>query len=54
MPLTGGRVRSESGQESTQTDLTPGGCYFREAVAQHDVFNDGKDELIFVEVELKP
>jgi len=41
----------ESGKE-TLADLTSGAAYFRPAGVEHDVFNGGDRELIFVEVEL--
>ena len=33
------------------SDLSPGVAYFRPAEIEHDVFNGGEEELIFVEIE---
>jgi len=41
----------EGGKESL-ADLASGAAYFRHAGVEHDVFNGGDRELIFVEVEL--
>ncbi|MEC4016325.1 cupin domain-containing protein [Streptomyces sp. H27-D2] len=53
VPLTAGRMRIESGDDSTLSTLAPGSSYFREAGAAHNVTNDGQQELIFTEIELK-
>ena len=51
VPVTGGRMRIlESGKELF-ADLESGVAYFRSAGVEHDVFNGGDKELIFVEVE---
>ena len=34
--------------------LAAGDSYYRDAGVEHNVINDSDDELIFVEVELKP
>ena len=41
----------EAGAESV-ADLAAGVSYFRPAGVEHDVFNGGEEELIFVEIEL--
>lgn len=52
VPVTGGRMRIlESGKEQLAA-LTSGVAYYRPAGVEHDVFNGGEQELIFVEVEL--
>lgn len=52
VPVTGGRMRIlEAGKEHL-ADLTSGVAYYRPAGVEHDVFNGGEQELIFVEVEL--
>lgn len=33
-------------------DLAPGMSYFRPAGVEHDVFNGGETELVFVDIEL--
>jgi hypothetical protein len=40
----------ESGRESF-ADISSGIAYFRSAGAEHDVFNAGGQEMVFVEVE---
>jgi mannose-6-phosphate isomerase-like protein (cupin superfamily) len=52
VPITGGRMRIlEAGKEQF-ADLASGVAYFRPAGVEHDVFNGGAHELVFVEVEL--
>ncbi len=52
VPITDGRMRIvEAGKESL-ADLSSGTAYFRQAGVEHDVFNGGERELVFVEVEL--
>jgi mannose-6-phosphate isomerase-like protein (cupin superfamily) len=41
----------EAGKEQL-ADLTSGVAYFRSAGVEHDVFNGGEEEVVFVEVEL--
>lgn len=53
VPLTHGRMLVEAGGAQTVNPLTPGGCYAREAGAEHDVSNGGTEEMAFVEIELK-
>jgi quercetin dioxygenase-like cupin family protein len=53
VPVTAGRMRIvESGKESF-AELAAGVSYFRPAGVEHDVFNGGDRELVFVEVELR-
>ena len=53
IPVTGGRMRivDGAGKESF-AELAGGVAYFRPAGVEHDVFNGGDKELVFVEVEL--
>jgi len=52
VPVTHGRMRVvEAGNESV-ADLAAGVSYFRPAGVEHDVFNGGDQELVFVEIEL--
>jgi beta-alanine degradation protein BauB len=41
----------ESGNEMF-SDLSSGVAYFRPAGVEHDVFNGGDQDLVFVEIEL--
>lgn len=52
VPITGGRMRIAEGGKESLADLSSGTAYFRAAGVEHDVFNGGDQELIFVEVEL--
>jgi beta-alanine degradation protein BauB len=52
VPITDGRMRIVDGAKESLADLTSGAAYFRQAGVEHDVFNGGDRELIFVEVEL--
>jgi beta-alanine degradation protein BauB len=50
VPVTSGRLRIlETGKERF-AELASGVAYFRPAGVEHDVFNGGDQELIFVEV----
>jgi beta-alanine degradation protein BauB len=51
VPVTAGRMRILEGGEERFSDLSPGVAYFRPAGIEHDVFNGGEEELIFVEIE---
>ena len=53
VPVTGGRMRilDAHGKESF-AELAAGVAYFRPVGVEHDVFNGGDRELVFVEVEL--
>jgi beta-alanine degradation protein BauB len=52
VPVTAGRMRIvESGKE-VFPDLSSGIAYFRPAGVEHDVFNRGDQDLVFVEIEL--
>jgi beta-alanine degradation protein BauB len=53
VPITSGRLRSvAAGGKELFADLSSGIAYFRQAGVEHDVFNDGDTEMVFVEVEL--
>ncbi len=52
VPVTAGRMRIVEAGEERFSDLSPGVAYFRSAGVEHDVFNGGQEELIFVEIEL--
>jgi len=52
VPITAGRMRLLEAGEERWSELSPGASYFRRAGVEHDVFNGGEQDLIFVEVEL--
>jgi beta-alanine degradation protein BauB len=52
VPITAGRMRILEQDEERFFELSPGVAYFRSAGVEHDVFNGGDKELIFVEIEL--
>lgn len=53
IPVTAGRLRLETADGAASSTLVAGEPYIRDAGAQHDVVNDGHEQLVFVEVELK-
>lgn len=50
--MTADRLRILENGEERFSELSPGVAYFRPAGIEHDVFNGGDGDLIFVEVEL--
>jgi beta-alanine degradation protein BauB len=54
VPVTSGRLRVVANGEEVFADLASGVSYVRPAGVEHEVFNAGAGEMIFVEVELKP
>jgi len=52
VPVTSGRMRILEKGEERFSDLSSGVAYYRSAGIEHDVFNGGEQELIFVEIEL--
>ena len=52
VPVTGGRMRIVGDGKESFADLEGGVAYFGRAGVEHDVFNGGDRELVFVEVEL--
>lgn len=54
VPVTSGRLRVVSNGQEIFADLASGVSYARPAGVEHEVFNAGPAEMIFVEVELKP
>ena len=54
VPVTSGRLRVVSNGQEVFADLASGVSYARPAGVEHEVFNAGTAEMIFVEVELKP
>ncbi|HEX2045546.1 MAG TPA: cupin domain-containing protein [Gaiellaceae bacterium] len=53
VPLLAGTLEVDDGEETTTTELEPGGSYFRPAGVEHDVANASGHEFAFVEIELK-
>ena len=55
VPVTSGEMTIVApGGERTKAQLATGKCYFRKAGVEHDVLNETADEIVFLEVELKP
>jgi beta-alanine degradation protein BauB len=54
VPVTTGRLRVVANGQEIFADLSSGVSYARAAGVEHEVFNAGTGEMIFVEVELKP
>ncbi len=54
VPVTSGRLRVVANGQEIFADLASGVSYARPAGVEHEVFNAGAGEMIFVEVELKP
>ena len=52
VPITDARMRIVEGGRESSAELARGVAYFRSAGVEHDVFNGGDQEMIFVEVEL--
>lgn len=54
VPVTTGRLRVVANGKEIFADLASGISYARQAGVEHEVFNAGSGEMIFVEVEIKP
>lgn len=55
VPVTSGEMTIVSpGGERSKAQLGAGKSYFRKAGVEHDVLNESADEIVFLEVELKP
>ena len=54
VPQTNGQLLliDDNGVETTAT-LVKGQSYYREAGVSHNVINNGKEKLVFIEIELK-
>jgi mannose-6-phosphate isomerase-like protein (cupin superfamily) len=52
VPVTSGRMRIVEAESELFSDVERGVAYFRPAGVEHDVYNDGHQELVFVEIEL--
>jgi quercetin dioxygenase-like cupin family protein len=53
VPVTSGRLRVVANGQEAVADLASGVSYARPAGVEHEVFNAGTGEMVFVEVELK-
>lgn len=53
VPITGGALTITEGGGQREFPLSPGTSYFRRAGVEHNVQNLGKDDIVFVEVEVK-
>ena len=55
VPVTSGEMTIVApGGERSKAQLGAGKSYFRKAGVEHDVLNESADEIVFLEVELKP
>ena len=54
VPITDGTLTIDSAAGRTEFGLQSGVSYFRKAGVEHDVLNNTKREIVFVEVEIKP
>jgi beta-alanine degradation protein BauB len=55
VPVTAGELTIVApGGERSKAQLGAGKSYFRKAGVEHDVLNEGANEIVFLEVELKP
>jgi len=54
VPVTSGRLRVVADGKEVFADLASGVSYARPAGVEHEVFNAGSGEMVFIEVELKP
>ena len=55
VPVTSGEMTIVApGGERSKAPLGAGKSYFRKAGVEHDVLNESADEIVFLEVELKP
>jgi quercetin dioxygenase-like cupin family protein len=52
VPVVSGRMGVQVGDDVSYHDIVAGESYFRDAGAEHDVYNAGAAPFAFVEVEL--
>jgi quercetin dioxygenase-like cupin family protein len=52
VPVVSGRMGVQVGNDVSYHDIVAGESYFRDAGAEHDVYNAGSAPFAFVEVEL--
>jgi quercetin dioxygenase-like cupin family protein len=53
VPMTTGQLRILTPTGETMGDLIAGQAYFRQAGVEHEVVNENRSEIVFVETELK-
>jgi len=53
VPTSGGNLRIATPDGDVAAAMVVGQPYARPAGVEHDVINDGTDEIVFMEVELK-
>jgi quercetin dioxygenase-like cupin family protein len=53
VPMTDGSLLLETPQGDKYAELKAGQSYFRQAGVEHNVINNGPNELVFVETEIK-
>ena len=54
VPVTGGELTLREADGTRVAALTAGEPYFRAAGVEHDVLNETGEEIVFIEVELRP
>ncbi|MHB1102837.1 MAG: cupin domain-containing protein [Devosia sp.] len=54
VPINGGALTVEDKSGSRAYPIESGKSYSRPAGAEHNIANDGTDDIAFVEIELKP
>lgn len=53
VPMMTGRLMLQTDDGVSQNDMVAGRSYARGKGVAHDVINDGDDEFVFVEIELR-
>lgn len=54
VPLTRGKLLLKTQEGESVRELEPGQSYFRNAGMDHNAINAGEDEIVLLEIELKP
>ena len=54
VPMTDGELTIIAAEGTSRAPIRAGQAYFRKAGVEHDVLNETADEIVFLEVELKP
>jgi quercetin dioxygenase-like cupin family protein len=53
VPQTKGTLLLQTSNGESSKELTPGSSYFRNAGIKHNAINEGADEIVLLEIELK-
>ncbi len=53
VPMTNGQLTAVTPSGRAIAELRPGQPYFRKAGVEHDILNETKSEIVFIEIELK-